>query len=85
MLRGICIALLCLGVFLQMMGAPISFWDLTDSGDDFVSAVVMGFAILPSALQYCPGQFSHVIALTPSHLYEFLGDLVLFRPPVSLH
>lgn len=68
-----------------MMGAPISFWDLSGAGDDFVSALVLALALLPSALRVRPVQFSHVIVLMPRNRYEFLSDISLFHPPVAPH
>jgi hypothetical protein len=80
--RLLLIALLCAGVFLQMLGAPISFWDLDGSEDDLVSSLLLGLAI-PSA----PAHFSTpLFSLLPPHASVparyFLDEH--FHPPLSV-
>jgi hypothetical protein len=36
------LVLICLSVLLHMLGAPIIFWDLDGSEDDFISTLLMG-------------------------------------------
>ena len=79
------IGLLCLGVFLQMLGAPVSFWDLDGSEDDFISSLLMGVAVLSSDPHYSPVHSSLLIRLISAPRYSFLYEHVLFHPPLSAH
>jgi|GEM_PF-1653579 hypothetical protein len=81
--RLLLITLICAGVFLQMLGAPISFWDLDGSEDDFVSSLLLGLAI-PSE----PAHFSTALfSLLPPHASAparyFLDEH--FHPPLSVN
>ncbi len=45
-LRVLIIALLCVGVFLQILGAAVAFWDVDGSDDPFISSILTSFAVL---------------------------------------
>lgn len=76
------IVLICLGVVLQMLGAPISFWDLNGSEDDFISALLMGVAVLSDGPHYSPFHSSVLIPLIWAPSYHFLHEYVHFHPPL---
>jgi hypothetical protein len=81
--RLVLISLLCVGVFLQMLGAPVSFWDLDGSADDFVSSLLMGLTVPSAPPPYlpllCHLVASHQSGAPPYPLYEH----PLFHPPLS--
>ena len=83
--RWLFIGLICLGVVLQMLGAPISFWDLNGSEDDFISALLMGVAVLSGEPHYSPLHSSLLIRLISAPRYSFLYEHVLFHPPLYAH
>lgn len=76
------VTLLCLGVVLQILGVPISFWDFTDADDLFTASVATGFAILSPAFsasplsQYLVGFGIRVLS------YRHLSESMLFHPPL---
>src|SRR5918994_3232136 len=45
-LRVLIIALLCVGVFLQILGAAVAFWAVDGSDDPFMSSILTSFAVL---------------------------------------
>ena len=77
------IALLCLGIVLQILGAPVSFLDFNDSDDPFTTSVAIGFALptngcLASHLLQCLVGFTNTASI-----YHHLFPTSLFRPPLS--
>jgi hypothetical protein len=76
------LGLVCLGVLLQMLGAPIIFWDLHGSEDDFISTILMGLTVHSDA----PFSLPLLSFLLTIHIstasYIFLHEHSLFRPPV---
>ena len=79
------IGLICVGIVLQMLGAPISFCDLDGSDDDFISSLLMGFCVLASNLYYSPAHLSLTIGPIADSSYSFLYEDILFRPPLFGH
>ena len=77
------VGLLCLGVFLQMLGAPLSFWDLDGSDDDFVSSLLVGLAVpsTPPHDMSLHSYLSHRDRSAPA--YRLLYENLLFHPPIS--
>jgi hypothetical protein len=71
-----------LGVCFQVLGAPISFWDLNGSDDVFVSALLMGLTV-PSGekplLSSCNIVFAYIL---PPLIYRYQGRSSLFHPPL---
>ena len=77
------VGLLCLGVFLQMLGSPLSFWDLNGSDDEFVSSLLVGLAV-PSAQPHAMPLHSYLLHRDGSApAYCLLYENVLFHPPIS--
>jgi len=77
------IALLCLGVFLQMLGLPVTFWDLNGSDEDFVSALLMGVSIISNdsfIMPFFQWVFASHLLLT---LYFYSRPVSFFRPPLA--
>jgi len=83
MARSSLIVLLCMGVVLQVLGAPISFWDLDGSDDDFISSLLMGACILSGYLHISPFHSYPSIVPISAAGYSFLHEHFLFRPPHS--
>ena len=77
------VGLLCLGVFLQMLGAPLNFWDLDGSDDDLVSSLLVGLAV-PSAQPHDMPLHSYLLYCDRSApTYRLLYENLLFHPPIS--
>jgi hypothetical protein len=76
------ITLLCAGVFLQMLGAPISFWDLDGSEDDFVSSLLLGLAISSAPPHFSTPLFSLLPPQASVPARYFLHEH--FHPPLSV-
>jgi hypothetical protein len=73
------LGLLCLGVFLHILAAPIAWWDLDTLGEDCVSAALIVHAIAPDLLPL-PSYL-----LTPAKSmasYTFLCEQRPFHPPI---
>lgn len=75
------IGLLCFCVVMQILGMPISFWDLQDSSDMMKSSLSIGFTI-PAPLE------TFFVALGPAGFisvaacgYGILAPHDLFHPP----
>lgn len=82
LIKSFFIILVCLGVVLQVLGAPVSFGDLNGSEDDFSSSLLMGLSV-PSSDFPLSSAFSSSSALLPSistrkHLHLYF----LFHPPL---
>jgi hypothetical protein len=82
-LRVLIIALLCVGVFLQILGAAVAFWDVDGSDDPFMSSILTSFAVLGNesvflVLLQC---LFGVAMITVS--YQQLRQDTLFHPPLS--
>lgn len=75
------IGLLCLGVFLQMLGVSVSFWNLNGTDDLLGNSILTGFAILSEdpglSLRLC----SIFILIATASIYQSLLSYGLFRPP----
>ena len=75
--------LLCLGILLQILGVPVSFWDLNGSDDPFTTSLMIGFAVLPSRLVESP-LLQCIRAFTKTEpSYQRLRQYMLFHPPLS--
>lgn len=76
------IGLLCLGVFLQILGVPVTFWDLSDSDDPFTASVQSGFAVLPGEWLLTPFFYCLLACPGVGPSYQHLHQYRLFRPPL---
>ena len=82
-LRFLIIALICIGVFLQVLGAAVAFWEIDGSDDPFISSILTSFAVL--------GNESVFLVLLRCLLgyalirvsYQHLRQDTLFHPPLS--
>jgi hypothetical protein len=79
---AIYIGLICLSVFLQILGAPISFWMLEGSADDLISTLLMGLTFHATTSHYIPLFSSLKIPIPSTVSYNFLDEHVHFRPPL---
>jgi hypothetical protein len=75
------IVLVCIGVVLQMLGAPISFWDLDGSDDDFISSLLMGACILTGDPHISRFHSFLTVVQTSAPRYSFLHEDFPFHPP----
>ena len=75
-------AVLCLSVVLQILGDPLTFWDLTDSDDTFTTSVMTGLTVISAAMAMAPLVEQLVSLVLPPSNYHYLGQQSLFRPPL---
>jgi hypothetical protein len=79
---AICIGLICLSVFLQILGAPISFWMIEGSADDLISTLFMDLTFHATTSHYSPLFSSLKIPIPSTVSYNFLDEHIHFRPPL---
>ena len=79
--KSFVIVFLCIGVVLQMLGAPVSFWDLDGSDDDFISSLLMGACVLSGGPHI--SAFHSFLSSAPivAPQYSLLQEKLLFHPP----
>ena len=79
------IGLLCLGIAMQVLGAPISLWDTQSVGDHFSASVLEGFS-LPTEMPLLLASFriSLMTSLTRAVFLPILINSQL-RPPRTNH
>ena len=75
------IVLVCIGVLLQMLGAPVSFLDVDGADDEFISSLLRGACILTGDLHISPFHSLLSVVLTSAPRYSFLEEGFLFHPP----
>lgn len=74
---------LCVFVFMQMLGVPVTFWDLDASVEGDISSFLEGFAIPTDHPLIRP---SHVLSCNiggMSRLRSVLRDHDVFHPPTA--
>jgi hypothetical protein len=76
------IGLICIGVVLQMLGTPITLWDLHGSDDHFISVLLMGFCVLSCSQHFSPLYSSLSVIHISAPRYSFLSEHILFHPPL---
>ena len=74
--------LLCITVCIQVLGAPGTLFDFTDTDDVFHATVLTGYAIASAASAVGPALVSSVIASQTACLLALLRADVLFHPPL---
>jgi len=76
------IVIICLGVLFQMLGAPVSFWDLDGSDDDFISSLLMGTCVHAESQHISRFlSFLSVVRISAPR-YSSLQESFLFHPPI---
>lgn len=75
---------LCIGIVLQILGAPLAFWDLDGSNDLAASAQLEGFSLMSGApvvapLVHCVFSFD-----TADPTYQFSAAHLFFHPPLAM-
>lgn len=78
------VLLLCLGVFMQMLGAPITLWDVDNTVDIDYLSFLEGLAIPADSPLMGHARFilrNGGMALTP---YSVLRDHSIFHPPTAI-
>ena len=78
------IGLLCVGIMLQILGAPRSFWNLDSSSDPVASSLLEGLSLVSHAPMVSTS-FPYVFAFdTPSPAYQFAAQHCFFHPPLPM-
>ena len=76
------VVLVCIGVVLQMLGAPVSFLDLDGADDDFISSLLMGACVLTGDPHISPLHSFPSVVPSSAPRYSFLHEGFLFHPPI---
>lgn len=75
------IGLLCVGILLQILGAPLTFWDLDGSCDLVESSLLEGFAIVSDEPVLSPLLRSSSLSSTDPLTCPFAPQYLFFHPP----
>jgi len=75
------IGLLCIGILLQILGVPLTFWDLDGSSDLVESSLLEGFAIVSNEPVLSPSLQSLYLSNTHSLAYLLSPQYLFFHPP----
>ena len=75
------IGLLCIGIVLQILGAPLAFWDLDGSSDLIASAQLESFSLTSRAPVVAPLLPCVCSFDTADPAYQFSAPQVFFHPP----
>jgi hypothetical protein len=76
------IAIICVGIFSQILGAPVSYWELDGSDDDFISSLLMGASVHTEDQHISSfNSFLSLISISAPR-YLFLHESFLFHPPI---
>jgi len=75
------IGLLCIGIVLQILGAPLAFWDLDGSSDLVASAQLESCSLTSRAPVVAPLFQSVCFFDTADPAYQFSAPQVFFHPP----
>jgi hypothetical protein len=78
------VTLLCLSVFMQMLGAPVTLWDVDNTIDVDYLSFLEGFAIPADSPLIGQAVFLSRDGGGTSRPHSLLRDHSLFRPPTSL-
>lgn len=77
------VTLLCLSVFMQMLGAPVTLWDVDNNIDVDYLSFLEGFAIPADSPLIGQAVFLSRDGVGTSRLHSLLRDHSLFRPPAA--
>src|SRR5689334_15797746 len=72
---------LCIGIVLQILGAPLAFWDLDGSSDLVASAQLESCSLTSRAPVVAPLFQSVCFFDTADPAYQFSAPQVFFHPP----
>ena len=75
------IGLLCLGVLLQILGMPLTFWDLDGSCNPVESSLLEGVAIISAGPVLSPVLHALYLSNTHSPAYRLSAQYLFFHPP----
>ena len=78
------ITVLCIGVAVQMLGVPLSLWELDGSSDIAGSSILEGFAVISNEPVLFPSSQSQFAFSRIDHHYIHLGQHLFFHPPLPL-
>ena len=82
--RLLFVSALCCGVILQMLGVPVTFWDLDDTADFFSTSLLEGFAVPSNGPMVFPWSRAVFAAIVGERLYYSLSPPLVFHPPLPL-
>lgn len=77
------VTLLCLAVFMQMLGAPVTLWDVGNTIDVDYLSFLEGFAIPADSPLIGQAVFLSRDGGGTSRPHSVLRDYSLFRPPTA--
>jgi hypothetical protein len=77
------IGLLCLCVTMQILGVPVSFWDMNETEDLVESSLLEGFSLPSTAPELSVSRYRKFYSPSPPLKYDILLAQSLFHPPLS--
>ncbi len=78
------IGLLCVGILLQILGVPLTFWDLDGSCDLVESSLLEGFAIVSEEPLLSPILRSSSLSSTDPLACPLAPQYLFFHPPLPI-
>jgi hypothetical protein len=77
------IGLLCFCVTMQILGVPISFWDMNESEDLVESSLLEGFSLPSLGIAISVSLHRSLYSPSPPLEHDILLAQSLFHPPLS--
>lgn len=77
------IGLLCFCVTMQILGAPVSFWDMDETEDLVESSLQEGVSLPSTAQELSVSRYRKFYSPSPPLKYDILLAQSLFHPPLS--
>lgn len=78
---GVCIALLCVALVMQVLGASTSLWTVTFVSDPLGASLLEGLSIPAASITLAIAVSQIVSVDAPGHPPSILLDAMLLRPP----
>jgi hypothetical protein len=77
------IGLVCFCVTMQILGSPISFWDMNEIEDLVESSLQEGISLPSTVPELSVSQYRKFYSPSPPLKYDILLAQSLFHPPLS--
>jgi hypothetical protein len=77
------IGLLCLCVTMQILGVPVSFWDMNEAKDLVESSLLEGFSLPSLGIAVSVSLYGSLNSPSPPLEHDILLARSLFHPPIS--
>ena len=82
-LKGLLLVVLCIGIAVQMLGAPVSFFHFDDPSDLVESSILEGFSIASDLGAWNVSNECSLASLCTRATYHFSNRSDVFHPPLA--